>query len=71
VLGETIAAYLHHGGPHPAARLERIYPRFYFKQMLRLSYERLAPDWLLDFALTNPLFTTMANTVFFRKKKLK
>ena len=71
VLGETIAAYLHHGGAHPVKRLEHIYPRFYLKQMLRLSYEHLAPDWLLDRALTNPLFKAAASTVFFKKKKLK
>lgn len=71
VLGDTIAAYLHHGGAHPAQRLERIYPRFYFKQMMRVSYERFAPDWLLNAALTNPLFKAAASNVFFRKKKLK
>jgi flavin-dependent dehydrogenase len=71
VLGETIATYLHHGGAHPTQRLERIYPRFYFKQMMRMCYERFAPDWLLDTALTNPLFKCAASSVFFRKKKLK
>ena len=71
ILGDTIATYLHQGGPHPTQLLERIYPRFYLKQMLRLSYEHLAPDWLLDTALTNPLFKLAASTVFFKKKKLK
>lgn len=71
VLGEALAAHLKHGGEHPAERMARIYPRFYIKQALRKSYETLAPNWLLDIILTNPLFTTLASTVFFRKKRLK
>jgi len=71
VLGETIANYIHNGGQHPARLLQRIYPRFYLKQAMRMSYERFAPNWLLDVALTNPLFRLMASTVFFKKKHLK
>lgn len=71
ILGETIAAHLHRGDAHPVERLEKIYPRFYLKQGLRLAYEHLAPDWLLDAALTNPLFKAAANGVFFKKKTLK
>ncbi len=71
ILGETIANYLHNGGAHPVQRLEHIYPRFYFKQMLRLTYERFTPDWMLNFAFTNPLFKSAASTVFFKKKNLK
>ncbi len=70
-LGETIAHYLHNGGQHPSLLLEKIYPRFYLKQGLRVVYERCAPDWLLSAALTNPIFKTAASTVFFKKKKLK
>jgi len=71
ILGETLANYLKHGGEHPASRLARIYPRFYFKQFLRKSYETLAPDWLLDAVVTNPLFINFAGGVFFKKKRLK
>lgn len=71
VLGEMIAQHIQHGAPHPAQLLARIYPRFHAKQMLRKSYEYLAPDWLLDAILTNPLFKTLAGTVFFKKKRLQ
>lgn len=70
VLGEQISAHMH-GAAHPAALLTRSYPRFYIKQGLRKSFEYCAPNWLLDAVLTNPLFTTLASTVFFRKKQLK
>lgn len=70
MLGEHIAAHLQ-GAVHPVELLKRSYPRFYIKQGLRKSYEYLAPNWLLDGILTNPLFTTAASTVFFRKKRLK
>jgi digeranylgeranylglycerophospholipid reductase len=71
VLGETLADFIHHGGPHPSRKVAHIYPRFYVKQALRKSYETMAPNWLLDFAITNPLFKMLASTVFFRKKQLK
>lgn len=71
VLGETLADFIHRGGPQPVEKLAHIYPRFYVKQALRKSYEKLAPNWLLDFAITNPLFKSLAGTVFFRKKQLK
>ena len=71
VLGAAIAAHLHHGGQHPTKLLERIYPRFYAKQLLRKSYEHLAPNWLLNVTLTNPIFKLLASRVFFKKKQLK
>jgi digeranylgeranylglycerophospholipid reductase len=71
VLGETIAVHLHHGGIHPATHMARIYPRFHIKQLLRKSFEHLAPNWLLNVGLTNPLFTYLAAQVFFKRKHLK
>ncbi len=71
ILGDTLARHIKDGAEHPASLLERIYPRFYAKQALRKSYETLAPNWLLDAVVTNPLFTTLASAVFFRKKRLK
>ncbi len=71
VLGETIAHYVNHGGEHPAEVMARIYPRFWLKQGLRKIYEHAAPNWALDFAITNPVFNYAASNVFFRKKKLK
>jgi digeranylgeranylglycerophospholipid reductase len=71
ILGETIAEYMHNGGEHPAKKLQRIYPRFYFKQGLRKAYEHLAPNWLLNQIITNPLFSYAASNVFFKVKHLK
>lgn len=70
-LGEAIADFLHHGGEHPGSRMARVYPKFTGKLMLRAGFEKLAPNWLLDVGITNPLFGWMANTVFFKPKVLK
>ncbi|MDE3037875.1 MAG: FAD-dependent monooxygenase, partial [Pseudomonadota bacterium] len=70
-LGNAIAAHLHHGGTHPAQAMQRVYPRFRAKRILRTAYETLAPNWLLDAVLTNPLFTRLASDVFFKKKQLR
>jgi flavin-dependent dehydrogenase len=71
ILGETIAQHLKNNGEHPAQIMARIYPRFYLKQGLRKAYETLAPNFLLNAILTNPLFKFAANTVFFKKKNLR
>ena len=71
ILGEVIAKNLRENGEHPASVMARIYPRFYFKQSLRKIYEHLAPNWLLNVALTNPLFKFSASNVFFRRKTLR
>jgi geranylgeranyl reductase family protein len=71
ILGAAIAENLLRNGEHPTAILARIYPRFYLKQGMRKAYERLAPDWLLNVILTNPLFKIGASNVFFRKKQLR
>ncbi len=71
VLGDTLATYLHSGGEHPAKLLERIYPRFYLKQGMRMAYEHLAPNWLLNAIITNPAFNYAASNVFFKTKRLK
>jgi len=70
ILGETLAAYLTRGGEHPAALLEKIYPRFTFKLGLRKIYEA-TPNALIDFGITNPLFSLFARQVFYKKKRLK
>lgn len=71
MLGETLADFLRGSGAHPASILEKIYPRFYAKLLLRWGYERFAPNWLLNAALSNPLFRFSAQHVFFRRKQLR
>jgi flavin-dependent dehydrogenase len=70
MLAETLADFLRSGGTHPANVLAKSYPRFYAKQLLRWGYERFAPNWFLNAALTNPLFTYSAEHVFFKRKQL-
>ncbi len=71
ILGETLDLHINKGAAHPVQLLEKIYPRFYFKQAMRLVYERFAANYALDLALGNPLFKAAAASVFFRKKQLK
>lgn len=70
MLGESIARQLMQNGEHPALHMQRVYPRFYQKQLLRKGFE-YTPDAVLNMIITNPLFARAANTVFFKKKRLK
>ena len=70
ILGEAIAEHLKHNGEHPAVLMNRIYPRFHAKQLLRKAFER-TPDSVLNLAIGNPLFSWFAATMFFMKKRLK
>lgn len=71
ILGQTIATNIKNNGRHPSEVMAEIYPKFYLKQGLRKIYEQLSPNWLLNAALTNPLFKIAASTVFFKRKKLR
>ncbi len=70
ILGETIAKYMHGNSVHPANVMAKIYPRFYLKQGMRVAYENLAPNFLLNAILTNPPFKKLASDVFFKRKTL-
>lgn len=70
ITGETLADHLTRNGPHPAELLEKIYPRFYTKLLLRKLYE-MTPNALLDIAISHPLFSALAKKVFYTKKRLK
>ena len=75
--GKRLAEHLalsiqgNHSGASAAAMLHRCYPRFYAKQLLRKSFEHLAPDGLLNRIIGNPLFGMAANHIFFKKKTLR
>ena len=69
-LGEILADFIKASGPHPASKMHEIYPRFYFKQMLRKAFE-LTPNSVLNFSINNPLFSLAASEVFYKKKRLK
>ncbi|MCE2927993.1 MAG: NAD(P)/FAD-dependent oxidoreductase [Rickettsiales bacterium] len=72
-LGDYLADYMKNSckGESPAEMLARHYPRFYFKQGLRKAYEHLAPDWLLNGIIGNPIFGAAANHIFFKRKTLR
>jgi digeranylgeranylglycerophospholipid reductase len=70
MLGEKIADHLLHGAPHPQSYLQEAYPRFRFKRLQRLLFEMLGRDAVLELAIGNPLFRLLAQSVFFRTKRL-
>lgn len=70
ILGEVLAEYATRGGAHPASVLEKIYPRFRAKLLIRKAFE-YTPDRLLNLTIGNPLFALAARQVFYQKKRLK
>ena len=70
MLGETLAQMIHEGGQHPAELLDKVYPRFHAKLLMRKMFE-LTPDSLINIGINNPLFSYAATQVFYRKKKLR
>jgi len=71
ILGDALGEHLLKDSEHPAALLQRSYPRFREKLFLRWCFERFAPNPLLNVALGNPLFKRFAENVFFSTKQLK
>ncbi len=70
LLGVALAEHILESSPHPALILDKIYPRFRAKLLLRKLYEHI-PDSLINFGITNPLFHLFSREVFYRRKKLK
>lgn len=68
-MGKQIAAALP-DTEQLATALERVtksYPSFLHKRAMRAAYEKLAPNWLLNGIIGNPLFKLAAEQVFFRE----
>ncbi len=70
LLANLIVDHDCNAGPDPAAVLAEVYPRFRLKHILRWTLENAAPDLALDLMIGNPLFRALANTVFFKTKRL-
>ncbi len=68
-MGELIATNLQNGGTHPAVVLEREYPRFLAKQLMRTAFN-YTPNWALNGLIGSPISEPIAKAVFFLKKRL-
>jgi flavin-dependent dehydrogenase len=64
----AIADYLLDGGAHPGAALDRHYPRFRLKRMLRRMLELNPPNRLYNFLLASAPFTTAARMIYFHRR---
>lgn len=72
MLGQFISDF-HQGRTqqHPSISMDKCYPRFYHKQILRWCLDHMAPNWLLNPLIKNTLFQSFAKTIFFRQKRLR
>lgn len=68
--GVAIASHLLDGGPAPHHALERIYPSFAAKRLLRRAFDLRPPNPLLDLMIDTPIFRALAQTVFFHHRGL-
>jgi flavin-dependent dehydrogenase len=69
--GVSVANHLLDGGPDPWRVIRRRLPSYAVKNLLRRAFETCTPpNALLDFALANPLFQRLAQTVFFHHRGL-
>ncbi len=68
--GVAIASHLLDSGPPPGRALERVYPRFTAKRLLRHGFDLRPPNPLLDVVIGTPIFRALAQTVFFHHRGL-
>lgn len=68
-LGELLAQYLYKNGENPGKVLEREYPHFRTKQLLRRLFNH-TPNLCFDLLVASPFSEPIANAVFFLKKRL-
>jgi digeranylgeranylglycerophospholipid reductase len=64
----AVADYLLDGGAHPAAAIDRHYPRFRLKRMLRRMLELNPPNSLYNFLLASAPFTATARMIYFHRR---
>jgi digeranylgeranylglycerophospholipid reductase len=64
----AIADYLLDGGAHPGAALDRHYPRFHMKRILRRVLEVNPPNSLYNFLLSSAPFSAAARMIYFHKR---
>jgi flavin-dependent dehydrogenase len=68
--GIAIASRLLDDGPPIESALKRTYPRFLLKRPMRAALDLRPPNALLDLALANSTFHSLAQTVFFHHRGL-
>lgn len=67
---EAIYQYLNNAGPEPSQVLNRLYPNFFWKQLLRTALDQGPPNWLMERLFFNPLFQSLAQIIFFHHRGL-
>jgi geranylgeranyl reductase family protein len=68
---QVISDHLLDGGPAPGRVLDREYPRYRWKALLRRGLDRDPPNWLYDWTLGLPPMRAFAQLVYFHRKGLK
>lgn len=68
MIGEAIAAHLHHGGPPPEQVAIDSAPRFRSKRVLRWLFDRCQMDWPFDLMLGTAPLRWAAEQVYFHRR---
>lgn len=68
MLGEMLADHLLIGAPYPASMLEKRYPRFGYKHLLRGIMDLGVPNKVMEWTLFSRWFKSFARMVFFTEK---
>jgi flavin-dependent dehydrogenase len=69
MLGEMLADHLQHGAPYPAVQLQKLYPNFGYKHLLRSIMDIGVPNKIMEWTLFSNWFKAFARKVFFTQKK--
>ncbi len=70
-LGTAVAAYLSDQQVLPHLQINQQVKRYFFKKMIRRINDQVSPpDFLINHCLSNPLFTRIAQTIFFHNRGL-
>lgn len=70
VAGVAIANHLLAEGPDPARAVAALAPSFFCKRLLRVAFDVLPANWLLDQALASESFRRLAQVIFFHHRGL-
>lgn len=65
--GHAVADFLDGRSPDPASQIVRRYPRFWLKRLLRLAFDHLQSDWLLNSLLATPAMRVCARRIYFHR----
>lgn len=70
VAGNAIADHLQQGASSPAEVMQRLYPRYRFKKLMRMMADGPVPNFMLNEMLESPVFRRVAQLIFFHHRGL-